>query len=185
MDIDETWYISFFEDLLRRFKFHYNLTRIINTLHKDIFTFIIISCCIFLSMRDVSDKRHRENHNTHFIFNNFFSWKLWRYEIMSKNVMESERPQMTMWCMRVACWISTVTCAYMHAHVHEPGHPHSCTHRQICNSFCFSMETIIHKHTSVLHYTYIASLVDVMLLLSVGSVSQNLSLLLLSVVFKI
>jgi hypothetical protein len=45
------------------------------------------------------------------------------YEIMSKNVVEQERPQ-TIWRMRVACWISKAT----RTHVHRG---------------CFSMATLV------------------------------------------
>ena len=43
------------------------------TLHEDLCTFMIISRWILLRTRNVSDKSCRENQNTHFMFNNFFS----------------------------------------------------------------------------------------------------------------
>jgi len=46
-------------------------------------------------MRHVSDKSCRENHNTHFVFKNFFSKNCVSYEIMWENVVEPARPQMT------------------------------------------------------------------------------------------
>ena len=47
-------------------------------------------------MRNVLDKRCRENKNTHFTFSKFFSPKNRAiYEIMSKNMVEPEGPQMT------------------------------------------------------------------------------------------
>jgi hypothetical protein len=46
-------------------------------------------------MRSVLDNRCRGNQNTHFIFNNFFLENLAIYEIMLKNVVETEGPQMT------------------------------------------------------------------------------------------
>jgi hypothetical protein len=48
----------------------------------------------FFRMRNVLDKS-RENQNTHFMFNNFFSETHAVYEIMSKHIVEPERPQMT------------------------------------------------------------------------------------------
>ena len=42
------------------------------TLHENVFTFMIITRLVILKMRNVSDKRCRENQNTRFIFNNFF-----------------------------------------------------------------------------------------------------------------
>jgi len=46
-------------------------------------------------MRNVSDKSCRENQNTHFVFNNFFSENRAVNEIMWKNMVEPERPQTT------------------------------------------------------------------------------------------
>jgi hypothetical protein len=48
--------LTFFEDLLRKFKFHYNLTRIMGNLHENLFTFMVKSRPILLRMRNVSDK---------------------------------------------------------------------------------------------------------------------------------
>jgi len=45
------------------------------TLHEDICTFMITSRSIRLKTRNVSDKNRRENQNTHFMFNTFFSPK--------------------------------------------------------------------------------------------------------------
>jgi len=46
-----------------------------------------------------------ENFGTHFLFNNFFENRA-VVEIMWKNTADSERPQMTIWRMRSACWIN-------------------------------------------------------------------------------
>ena len=35
---------TFFENLSRKFKFYYNRTRIMGTLHEDVFTFMTVSC---------------------------------------------------------------------------------------------------------------------------------------------
>ena len=60
-------------------------------------------------MRNVSDKIFRENQTTHFVFNNFFSLPENRavYEIMWKNIAETDRPQKMR--MRIACWIPKAT----------------------------------------------------------------------------
>jgi len=61
-------------------------------------------------MRNVSDKSCRENPNTHFTFNNFFPPENRAvYEIMWKNIVQRGRPQMTIWRMRIACWITKAT----------------------------------------------------------------------------
>ena len=60
-------------------------------------------------MKKVSDKSCREK--THFIFNNFLPVNRAVCEIMWKNV-EADRPQMTVWRMRIACWIPEATHTY-------------------------------------------------------------------------
>jgi hypothetical protein len=65
------------------------------TLHKDLCTFMIISRWILLTMRNVSDESCRENQKAHFIFNKFVSENRAFYEIMWKNVVEPDGPQMT------------------------------------------------------------------------------------------
>jgi N-acetyl-beta-hexosaminidase len=54
-------------------------------------------------MRNVSDKSWTENQNTHFMFNNeVFPENRAVYEIMWKNMVERDRPQMAIWRMRIA-----------------------------------------------------------------------------------
>jgi len=48
------------------------------------------------------------------MFNNiYFFENLAVYEIMWKNIVEPEGPQVTIWRMRIACWITKVT--YTHS----------------------------------------------------------------------
>ena len=77
----------------------------------DICTFLIVSRSFLLRMRNVSDKSCRENQNTHFVFSNIFFLKNRAvYEIMwGKNTTERGKPQMTIWRMRIACWIPKAT----------------------------------------------------------------------------
>jgi hypothetical protein len=46
-------------------------------------------------MRNVVDESRREYQSTHSVFNNSFSENRAVYEIMSKNVVDTEGPQMT------------------------------------------------------------------------------------------
>jgi hypothetical protein len=44
------------------------------------------------------------------MFNNFFFFEnRVVYEIMWQNVVELDKPQMTIWRMRIACWIAKAT----------------------------------------------------------------------------
>ena len=60
-------------------------------------------------MRNVSDESCRENQNKCFIFNNDFYENRFLFELMRKNILEPDRPQMTMWRMRVACRMPKAT----------------------------------------------------------------------------
>ena len=62
------------------------------TLLEDKYTFLIISRTVHLRMRNVSDKCCRENQNTRFVFNKFFSTQA-VYEIMWKNNAEPNTQQ--------------------------------------------------------------------------------------------
>ena len=99
----------FFENLLRKFNFHWNPTRITGTLYEDQYTFFIISHSVLLRMRIVSDRSCRENQNTYFMFSNFFPANRAVYQITLKIIVEPSRPQMTTWRMRIACWITKAT----------------------------------------------------------------------------
>jgi len=85
------------------------MTRITDTLLADHYKLLIISRSVHLRVRNISDKCSRENQNTHFMFSNFFFSSKNRavYEIMWKNVAERGRPLVTIWRMRIACWIRT------------------------------------------------------------------------------
>jgi len=83
----------FFENLCRKFKFHWNLTRITGTLHVYQYTFMRVSSWILLRMRNVSDKSRGEI-KTYFVFH-FFSENHAVYEIMWRTVEELDGPQTT------------------------------------------------------------------------------------------
>jgi hypothetical protein len=78
------------------------------------------------------------------------------YDIMSKNLVATEGPQMTSQhgaCTRPRAWVTTCT--------HAPAYTQTHTHTQISNTYCFSIATMIREHASVLSYAYIARLVFV------------------------
>ena len=86
--------------------------------------FFIISRSFLLRMRNVSDNSCRENQNTHFLFSNLFFPKIMPFmRKCGKNILERGRTQMTVWRMRIVCWITKTT------HTHK--------HKQICNTYCF------------------------------------------------
>ena len=80
------------------------------------------------------------------MFSIFFSDNRSANEIMSKNMVEPEKPYMTIW-RRVACWISKATRVQAHARTSAPTPTHALTQArtqtEICNTYCFSMATLI------------------------------------------
>jgi len=103
---------------------------------------ILVSRSILPRIRNVSDKSRRENHNTHFMFNNFFfffrkSYRLW------ENTVEPGKPQMTIRCMRIACWIrKTIN-----------------TLSEYVILIACPLQQWLQERTSMVRYTYIACIV--------------------------
>jgi hypothetical protein len=72
--------------------------------------FLIIFRSLLLRMINVSDKSCRENQNTNFVFSKVFYFEnLAFYETMWKNTLQRGGSQMTIWRMRIACWITKAT----------------------------------------------------------------------------
>jgi len=79
------------------------------TLHEDRYTFMITSRSVLLRTRNGSDKICGEDQNTYFISNKFLFENHAVYEITWKNIIEPGRTQMTIWHIRIACWITKAT----------------------------------------------------------------------------
>jgi hypothetical protein len=60
-------------------------------------------------MGNVSDKSCRENEKIYILYSIKLFDNRYVYEIMWKNIVERGRPQMTIWRMRIACWIPKAT----------------------------------------------------------------------------
>jgi hypothetical protein len=56
---------------------------------------MVIFRSVLVTMRNVSDKVFRENQNTYSVFSKSFFENYFLYEIMWKNVVERDKPQMT------------------------------------------------------------------------------------------
>jgi len=81
------------------------------TSYENLGKFVIISLWFRLRMRNVTDKRHRENQNTHFVFSNFFSKNCAVYVILWKSMVTARLSTYDniIWHMRLACWITKIT----------------------------------------------------------------------------
>jgi hypothetical protein len=104
---------------------------------------LIISLSFLLRMKNVSDKRNRENQFTHFMFNEFFFENHAVYEMMRKNTVEPDRPQMTIWRMRIAYWIPKATN----------------THSEYAILTAFRLKKWLYEGVSMLRFTYVACIV--------------------------
>ena len=97
-----------FKNLLRKFRFHSDMTRMTGTSHEDRCRIIIISRSILLIIRNVSNTCCRENQNTYFMFNNVFFptnwWRLW--DNLEKYGTTRQTTGDNIWHMRCACWIT-------------------------------------------------------------------------------
>ena len=74
-------------------------------LQEDLSIFMIISRSFLLRMRCFQKKSRRKNQNTHFIFSNYYQ-KSCRVLGKWKNMILTDRPQMTTRRMRIACWVT-------------------------------------------------------------------------------
>ena len=92
------------------------------TLREDQSTFVLACRCILLRTRNASDKRCTESRNKYFLFNKFCSENRSFNEVMWKNIIELDRPEMMMYyrtrqarddnvsrCMGIACWSANAT----------------------------------------------------------------------------
>ena len=106
----EVWYLSIFGKSVEKVQVLWKSDKNnSSTLHEAVYTFMTISRPVLLRMRNVSDKSCRKNQNKHFMFGNFYFENHAVCERMWENTVESDRPQMIIWRMRVACWITKTT----------------------------------------------------------------------------
>jgi len=80
----------------------------------------------------------RQNHSTHFVVNDFFFENSTVYEMQCKNILQPDRPQVTIWCMRIACWITKATN----------------THSEYIILIVFLLQQWLPERSSMLSYVY-------------------------------
>jgi hypothetical protein len=103
--------------------------------------FFITSRSFLIRMRNILYKSYRQSQNTHFMFSNFFFENRAVDEVMWKNIVEPDTPQMTIWRLRFACWLQT--------------------HSEYTSIIftAFPLQQRLHKRASVFPDVYIAPLV--------------------------
>ena len=85
------------------------MTKIVGTLHGDVFTFTVISRLILLRMRNFTGKFVEKIKTRMLCSITFFFGNRSVYEIMWKNIVVPDRPQITIWRMRIAYWTRKTT----------------------------------------------------------------------------
>jgi len=107
---------------------------------------MILCLFILLRMRNISGKNFKENRDTHFLFNNFIYFILFFlensavYETIRINIVELERPHMTIWRMRIPCCVRKATN----------------THLEYIIRVAFPLQKWLHEHASMLLFVCIA-----------------------------
>ena len=81
-------------------------------------TIFITSRSVLFKMRNVVDKICRDNRNEHFIFS-IPPDDHAVYEIMRTSIEVSNKPQMIIWRMRIACCKPKTTHTHTHTHTHS------------------------------------------------------------------
>ena len=100
----------FFENSLRKFKSYWNITRTMDTLHADQYTFSYhISFSPSWSKKRFEQKLYRKSKHKSCSITFFFLENLIVREIMWKSIVDPGRPQMTIWHMRIAFWMPKAT----------------------------------------------------------------------------
>jgi hypothetical protein len=106
-------------------------------------------------MRSVSEKKVTEKVKINLLCSVASIEKRAFYEIMLENIVETGRPQMTIWRMRIACWI----------------HNSTNIHSECVILTAFPLQQWLHERASMLRYTHIACLVlIIMKIMSSGTI---------------
>ena len=103
-DSHEIWYVNIFRKSVKEIRVLLKSDK-----NNGYFTWRPMYNEFFLDWETFQTKFYRENQNAYFIFNNFFQKKRAVYKVMWKNMKQPCTPQMTIWRMSIACWITNVT----------------------------------------------------------------------------
>ena len=102
-----------------------------------IYIYIYIYRSFLLRMGNVSDTFEEKIKKIHCVQYCFFPESRAFYE-MWKNTVERGRPQMTIWRMRIACWIPKATN----------------THTSCVTLIAIPLQQLLHERVSMLRHTY-------------------------------
>ena len=166
------WYLSSFRKFVEKVrvslnsdkkKWHFTWRRTYIYVHIHIHTYIyiyiyiIISRSVFHKMRKVSGK-YLEKIKTNFLLNNFFFFKNRAvYEIIWKNIVQPSRPQMTIWRMRIECWITKATNTFWKYVIFIALPPRQLMGERASVLYCYTV-TLLYSYTVILLHCYTVTL---------------------------
>ena len=107
--------------------------------HNCTIVYIFYHILLFFLEWEMFWRKVVENIKTHILYSIIVFENHVAYEIMWKNTVELGRPQMTIWCMHISCWIPKATNR----------------HSEYIILIAFPLQQWLHKSASVLCYTYI------------------------------
>ena len=118
---------------------------------KNYIYFLITSSSVLLRMGNVSDKVVEKIKTNVLCSITYFPLENCAvYKIMWKNMEWTDRPQMSIWCMRFAFWIPKTT----HTHTHTQTHTHKL---RICKLIAFHCTNIALKSLNGKLYVHCVS----------------------------
>ena len=137
----KTWYLNIFRKPVNKIQ--------VSLKYEDHYTCLVIFRSVLLRNRNVLDKVV-EKIKTHGLWSiAFFPENRAFYELMWKNIVQLDMTQMTIWHMRIACFVSKDTD----------------THSEYVTIIDFPRLQWFHERASVLRYTYTVYLVPIYSLL--------------------
>jgi hypothetical protein len=108
--------------------------------HLFVDTIWIISRSVRLTIKKIYQTKIVQNLETHILCSIAFCFvNLTVYELMWRNIVERGRPQIALWYMRFACWITKAVN----------------THTICIIIVAFTLQKSLHDRASILRYTYI------------------------------
>jgi hypothetical protein len=149
VDFHEIWYLRILENLWT--KFQVSLKSDNNNADfawRLIYTFLCISLCSSQNEKCFRQKLLRKSKHTYYVWKRFLLKNHTIHEIMWKNIVEPDRPQITTWLMHIASWIPEA----------------ANTHPEYVILIAFPQQQWLHERVSMLRYTDSACLVDTCLI---------------------
>ena len=132
---DETWHLRFFSKVCREDSSFIEIRQEwrVGLLYMKTFSHLWQYLAKFFSQWEMFQTKVVEKIKTHILCSVRFIRKLcrWWYNEEKCGGARGVTNDVTIWRIRVACWMSKATCTHLHAHSHAPGHTHARTHAHL------------------------------------------------------